>query len=130
MIMQLSPLPPPEDAPQSAELEWPDGVSPEEFKAAFRQHPSGVAVVTAASADGPVALTVSSVFSVSTEPPLLVFSLAASSSSAPAICAADTVVVHLVNTDNLELARLCATSGADRFADTSSWDRLTTGEPF
>ena len=102
----------------------------EQFKAAFRTHPAGVAVVTADAGDGPVALTATSVFSVSAEPPLLVFSLSKLSSSAPTLLKADTVVVHLLSADQLDIAILGATSGIDRFADTTIWSRLPTGEPY
>lgn len=107
-----------------------DGLSAEEFKSAFRNHPAGVAVVTADAGQGPVGLTATSVFSVSAEPPLLVFSVSSQSSSAPTILRADTLVVHLLGAAQLDLATLCATSGIDRFADTSIWDRLITGEPY
>ncbi|MFZ4893932.1 flavin reductase family protein [Plantibacter sp. Mn2098] len=106
-----------------------DSLSPDAFKAAFRQHPAGVSVITADDGTGPVGLTATSVFSVSAEPPLLVFSVSSLSSSAPTITASDTVVVHLLASDQLHIARLCATSGIDRFADTSIWSRLVTGEP-
>lgn len=106
-----------------------DSLSPGEFKAAFRNHAAGVSVVTADDGTGPVALTATSVFSVSADPPLLVFSVSAQSSSSGTICAADTVVVHLLEADQLDLAKLGATSGIDRFADTSQWSRLVTGEP-
>lgn len=109
--------------------EGEDVLSAEDFKAAFRNHPAGVAVITA-DADGPVALTATSVFSVSADPPLLVFSLSAQSSSTPTLMRADTVVVHLLSADQLDLAILAATSGIDRFADTSIWSRLETGEPY
>ena len=105
------------------------GLDPEAFKTAFRHHAAGVAVITADAGDGPVGLTATSVFSVSAEPPLLVFSISGSSSSAPTIRRADTLVVHLLGSDQLPIARLCATSGVDRFADTSLWHRLPTGEP-
>jgi flavin reductase (DIM6/NTAB) family NADH-FMN oxidoreductase RutF len=105
-------------------------LSADEFKLAFRNHPAGVAVITADPGDGPVGLTVTSVFSVSAEPPLLVFSVSAQSSSAPALARADTVVVHLLGADQLEVAKLFATSGVDRFADPDSWSRLDTGEPY
>jgi len=104
-------------------------ISSEVFRAAFRLHPAGVAVVTADPGDSPIAMTVSSLASVSTEPPLLVFSVSALSSSSPALERADTVVVHMLGADQLWLARLGATSGIDRFADTSTWTRLPTGEP-
>lgn len=105
-------------------------LSADEFKLAFRNHPAGVAVITADAGDGPVGLTASSVFSVSAEPPLLVFSISGQSSSAPTIERAETVVVHLLGANQLDVAKLFATSGVDRFADTSTWDRLITGEPY
>lgn len=105
------------------------GLSPDEFKLAFRNHAAGVAVITADAGDGPVGITASSVFSVSAEPPLLVFSISGRSSSAPTIRRADTLVVHLLGAQQLDIARLCSTSGIDRFADTSIWARLPTGEP-
>ncbi|MBC7723376.1 MAG: flavin reductase family protein [Burkholderiaceae bacterium] len=106
-----------------------DSLSSNEFKAAFRNHAAGVSLVTADDGTGPVALTATSVFSVSAEPPLLVFSVSAQSSSSATIRASDTVVVHLLEAGQLELAKLGATSGIDRFADTSQWSRLVTGEP-
>lgn len=105
-------------------------LSAEEFKAAFRNHPAGVAVITADAGEGPVALTATSVFSVSADPPLLVFSLSAQSSSTPTLMRAETVVVHLLSAAQLDLAVLAATSGIDRFADRSIWSRLETGEPY
>lgn len=107
-----------------------EGLEPDEFKSVFRNHPAGVAVITADSGNGPVGLTATSVFSVSAEPPLLVFSVSSQSSSAPTILEADTLVVHLLGAAQLDIAKLCATSGIDRFADTSIWDRLITGEPY
>ena len=106
------------------------GLSPAEFKLAFRNHPAGVAVITADAGDGPVGLTATSVFSVSAEPPLLVFSISGQSSSAPTLNKADTVVVHLLGANQLDVAKLFATSGVDRFADSSIWSRLVTGEPY
>lgn len=105
-----------------------ESVDPDDFKAAFRHHPGGVAVVTAAGPHGHAALTATSVSSVSVDPPLLVFSVSDFSSSAPTIRAAETVVVHLVDADGVDLAKLAATSGVDRFADASAWTALPTGE--
>lgn len=101
-----------------------------DLKDAFRSHPAGVAVVTADPGDGPVGLTATSVSSVSVDPPTVAFSLSAVSSSAPRILAAEHVVIHLLSADQLELAQLFATSGVDRFADTTKWGRLPTGEPY
>jgi flavin reductase (DIM6/NTAB) family NADH-FMN oxidoreductase RutF len=113
-------------APDPSEL----GLSPEDFKTAFRNHAAGVAVVTADAGNGPVGMTATSVFSISATPPLLVFSASELSSSTPTLTEAQTVIVHLLGSDDLDLAVLCATSGIDRFADTSVWSRLETGEPY
>ena len=126
------------DRPQSAEghrreERGPDGVealSAEEFRRAFREHPAGVALVTAEAGAGPVALTATSVSSVSADPPLLVFSISDQSSASTTLNSADTLIVHLLSSAQLGLAKLGATSGIDRFADRAIWSRLDTGEPY
>jgi flavin reductase (DIM6/NTAB) family NADH-FMN oxidoreductase RutF len=115
---------------EAASLHQETDSSIETFRAAFRHHPGGVSVVTAEAGHHRAAFTATSVTSVSLTPPMLAFSLARSSSSDPTMRAADTAVVHLLTADDLALARLCATSGVDRFADTSQWSRLPTGEPY
>jgi len=102
----------------------------DEFAHAFRQYPGGVAVITADSATGPVAITVTSVISVSAAPPLLAFSIGHGTSTAPSILSARSYVVHFLGSDQLGIAKLCATSDIDRFADTRLWARLPTGEPY
>ena len=102
----------------------------ESFKAAFRHHPGGVAILTADSGNGPVGLTATSVSSVSADPPMLMFSVSSLSSTGPALLKAQTVVVHFLGEQQVELAKTFATSGIDRFADETSWARLTTGEPY
>ncbi|MEV7661928.1 flavin reductase family protein [Paenarthrobacter sp. NPDC089316] len=111
---------------------WPfpsDGLDTSYFKALFRGHAGGVSVITAEGPDGPVALTVTSVASISVDPPLLVFSLSAISSATQSILSSDSVVVHLLDAHDLEVAKLASTSGIDRFADKDKWTRLPTGEP-
>lgn len=108
----------------------PESVTPDDFKAVFRNHPGGIAVITADAGDGPVALTATSVSSVSVAPPLLVFSLSELSSSTPTIRSSGSLVVHLLSADQLDIAKLGATSGIDRFADRTIWKRLPTGEPY
>ena len=88
----------------------------DDFKALFRGHPGGVAVITAQAGESPVALTATSVASVSADPPLLIFSISAQSSSAAVFARAETVVVHLLDANDLEVAQLGATTGVDRFA--------------
>ncbi|MBM9468884.1 flavin reductase family protein [Nakamurella leprariae] len=105
------------------------GLSPDVFRDIFRNHAAGVALITADDGTAPVALTVTSVGSVSADPPLLMFSLPGRSSVSPVIHRAETLVVHLLGADQLHLAELGATSGVDRFPDAQQWTRLPTGEP-
>lgn len=126
--MTFSPSPEPVhiDAP---EHQFGSSLSADAFKALFRGHPGGVAVITADAGDGPVALTATSVASVSAEPPLLIFSVSALSSASDVLARAETVVVHLLDAHDLEVAQIGATSGIDRFEQTHRWSRLVTGEP-
>lgn len=99
------------------------------FYQAFRYHPTGVAIL-AADVDGdPVALTVSSLISVCSEPPTVAMSLSTSSSSSSAILSAPTFVVHMLSRSNKNLAILGATPGANRFGSEIPWERLPSGEP-
>lgn len=100
------------------------------FREAFRHHPSGVAVISADPGDGPVALTVGSLISVSAAPPTVAFSLSDHSSATAPILRAETMVVHFLRVENIALARRCATRGAQRFTPETGWDRLPGGEPY
>lgn len=98
------------------------------FRAAFRTHPAGVAIVTATCPEGAVGLTASSVASVAVDPPTLAFSVTGGR-SASHIAAAQTIVVHLVGVDQVELVRTFADPSAPRFTDSMDWEVLPTGEP-
>ncbi|MBL7495385.1 flavin reductase family protein [Frankia sp. CNm7] len=104
-------------------------VEPETLRQAFRRHAAGVTVVTLAGPAGPVGFTATSVASLSAAPPLLSLSLSTSSSSAPALLAAETLVVHLLSAGHEQIAQRFATSGVDRFAPPIRWSALPTGEP-
>jgi flavin reductase (DIM6/NTAB) family NADH-FMN oxidoreductase RutF len=99
------------------------------FRQVFRRHAAGVAVVTADAGRGPAGVTVTSLASLSAEPPLLSFGISATASTWPHLRDADTAVVHLLGAAHAELARTFATSGIDRFATPTRWRRLPTGEP-
>ncbi|MCZ4535951.1 flavin reductase family protein [Gordonia terrae] len=107
----------------------PMTVGADDYRTIFGDHPAGVAVITADAGDGPAGLTATSVASVSATPPMIVFSLSTSSSAAPTIAAAETVVVHMISSAQMPVALTFATSGIDRFAEEGSWTRLETGEP-
>lgn len=102
----------------------------EQMKAAFRQHPSGVAIITAMTPTGPVGLTASSVASVAVDPAAIVFSVTRATGSAGAILAADSFVVHLIDDEHSALAQSFAVSGSERFTPEQGWSVLPTGEPY
>ncbi|GAA4604466.1 flavin reductase (DIM6/NTAB) family NADH-FMN oxidoreductase RutF [Actinoplanes octamycinicus] len=99
------------------------------FRQVFRRHAAGVAVVTTDAGHGPAGVTVTSLASLSAEPPLLSFSITATASTWPHLRDAETAVVHLLGAGHTELARTFATSGIDRFGAPTRWRRLPTGEP-
>ncbi|NEX46651.1 flavin reductase family protein [Pseudotabrizicola algicola] len=99
------------------------------FREAFRCHPAGVAVLAADPGDNPVAMTVSSLISVSADPPTVAFSLSTRSGSTASVLAAGSMVIHLLRYRDLDLALLGATPGADRFGADVPWERLPSGEP-
>lgn len=101
-----------------------------DFKTAFRHHPAGIALVTAATATGPVGLTASSVASVALDPTSLVFSVTRATGTAGALLGAHSLVVHFLGAQHEELAHQFATSGGPRFTPDQPWERLPTGEPF
>lgn len=102
----------------------------EALKLAFREHPAGVALVTAQTPDGPVGLTVSSVSSVAVDPPALSFSVTRATGSAGGVLHADSYVVHLLDSRHAALAQAFATTGAERFTSEQGWETLPTGEPY
>jgi flavin reductase (DIM6/NTAB) family NADH-FMN oxidoreductase RutF len=102
---------------------------PDLFKAAFRGHPAGVALITARTPDGPSGLTASSVASLSVDPPALSFSVTRATGSAGAILDADTYLVHLLAGRHAALARAFAVSGSPRFTPEQGFQELPSGEP-
>lgn len=105
------------------------GLSSDEFKEAFRNYPAGVALITADDGRTRAAMTATSVTSLSADPPLLMFSLSEFSSATPVVRAANSVVVHFLGAAQIDLAKLGATSGIDRFANSAEWTQLPSGEP-
>ena len=99
------------------------------FRQVFRRHAAGVAVVTADAGRGAAGVTVTSLASLSAEPPLLSFSISAAASTWPHLRDASTAVVHLLGAGHDQLARTFATSNIDRFGAPTRWRRLPTGEP-
>ena len=89
----------------------------------FRRMPSGVSVVTAFGPEGPVGATVSSVCSLSLEPPLLLVCLTTHSRTLSALKSRRCFAVNLLREDQSERSTTFARARADgeqQFAD-ASW---------
>ncbi|KIZ16978.1 flavin reductase family protein [Streptomyces natalensis] len=78
----------------------------------LRHHAAGVTVITV---PGPAGFTATSFTSVSLRPALVSFYLGLGASTAPAVREADRFAVHILGTQNAEVARQFARSGVDRF---------------
>ncbi|MEV0261869.1 flavin reductase family protein [Streptomyces sp. NPDC050617] len=102
--------------------------APDLLRSVFRQHAAGVAVITAQGAK-PVGFTATSLTSVAAEPPLLSFGVGTGSSSWPVLAEAEHVGVHILGEHQRELAATFARSGADRFAEPTSWRTGPEGVP-
>lgn len=88
-----------------------------DFRAALGRFPTGVTIVTTLGAEGvAVGVTSSSFNSVSLEPPLVLWSLAKSSTSLPAFRASGRFAVHVLSAAQQPLAVRFASRIEDRFA--------------
>ncbi len=101
----------------------------EQFKNAFREHPAGIALITANTSEGPAGLTASSVASVGLDPVALTFSVTRATGSAGALLSADTMLVHLLDARHIDVATQFSFTGGERFTTEQGWETLETGEP-
>lgn len=92
-------------------------LDPQAFRAALGSFATGVTVITARASDGtPVGLTANSFNSVSLDPPMVLWSLAKKSHSAPVFTTATHWAVHVLAADQELLSGRFARSGEDKFA--------------
>ena len=99
------------------------------LKQSFRQHASGVSVITMLDASGrPVGFTATSMTSLGANPPLASFNVACGASAWSAIETAEFVAIHTLGARNLELAKRMAADHTKRFA-TQDWSAGPEGLP-
>ena len=94
----------------------PDSFGSERFRQVLGHLPTGVTVITAHHAEGPVAMSANSVTSVSLEPPLILFCPAKSSTTWPRIRQSGRFCVNIFGAQHEEISRRFAARGVDRFA--------------
>lgn len=99
------------------------------FRQVLGSYPTGVSVITAASADGaPVGMVVGTFTSVSLDPPLVGFLPDKKSTSWPLIEAAGKFCVNILGSNQQELCRKVSGKGPDKFAEVE-WSRSVHGLP-
>jgi flavin reductase (DIM6/NTAB) family NADH-FMN oxidoreductase RutF len=96
--------------------------STRDLRDAFGTFATGVAVVTAVRPDGePVGITANSFTSVSLEPPLLLWCLAAASTNAVAFCVGAPFAVHVLSHEQMDLALHFAQRVREKFHIDPYW---------
>jgi flavin reductase (DIM6/NTAB) family NADH-FMN oxidoreductase RutF len=103
-------------------------VTPDDLRRVMRHLPTGVAVVTAAGAEGPLGLAVGSFVSVSLEPPLVGFFVARTSTTWPRIAPLGRFCVNVLGEDAEHTSRAFAVSGGDKFGGVG-WSSSPLGSP-
>lgn len=103
-------------------------VDPDVVRAAHRQFPTGVTVVTAMTDDGPRGLTVNAFSSVSMDPPTVLVCVSRTSRSIDALLRAKVIGINLLSSGQEALARTFASSTDDRFSGVA-WSPGESGAP-
>jgi flavin reductase (DIM6/NTAB) family NADH-FMN oxidoreductase RutF len=86
------------------------------LKAIFRNHASGISLITARTASGePIGFTASSVTSLGSNPPLVSVNIAQGSSSYPHLQVGSKLALHTLDAETLHLAKRLAGDKKDRF---------------
>jgi flavin reductase (DIM6/NTAB) family NADH-FMN oxidoreductase RutF len=93
--------------------------SADEFRHVIGHFASGVAVVTASDETGDYGTTVSSLCSLSVEPPRLIVCMNRTSSTGQVLTPGGWFGLNILAEDQHDLARLFATKGTDKFRDLS-----------
>jgi 3-hydroxy-9,10-secoandrosta-1,3,5(10)-triene-9,17-dione monooxygenase reductase component len=105
-------------------------LTPDAFRRALGQFPTGVTIATAFAKGRPVGMTANSFSSVSLAPPLVLWCVAKGAPSYPAFVGADAFAIHFLDAGHQELALRFAgrSERADKFADLT-FVRGATGAP-
>jgi 3-hydroxy-9,10-secoandrosta-1,3,5(10)-triene-9,17-dione monooxygenase reductase component len=103
----------------------PMAIDPGRYRQVFAHMPTGVTVITAHGADGPLGMAANSVTSVSLDPALVLFCPARSSTTWPSIRAAGAFCINVMASHHGEVTRRFASKEGDRFAGISLDDRRT-----
>lgn len=97
-------------------------VEPAQFVAAMNHFVSGVGVVTSRDEGRPVGATVAAIAPIASDPPTVMMSMEAGSSTAAVIARSGVVTINVLDGDGAAVAGRFATRGADKFVDLETVD--------
>jgi flavin reductase (DIM6/NTAB) family NADH-FMN oxidoreductase RutF len=103
-----------------------------EFRNAMRQLAGGISVITVGDGERRSGLTVTSLSSLSAEPPVVIFCISRTSSSWPILSIDRAFAVNILAPEHIDIAERFSgkrgEKGTERYAD-ASWSKLVTGAP-
>lgn len=103
-------------------------IDPAVYREAMGHYPTGVAVVTGFHDGQPIGMVVGTFTSVSMDPPLVAFMPQKSSGTYARLASTETYCINVVAADQLDLCRVMAGRGEDKFADVT-WTTSEFGAP-
>lgn len=98
------------------------------FRQVLGHFPTGVTVITAGTADGPVGMAVGSFTSLSLDPPQVLFCAGNSSTTWPKIREHGSFSVNILAEDQEDVSRVFASKTVDKFAEIG-WRHSRAGNP-
>jgi flavin reductase (DIM6/NTAB) family NADH-FMN oxidoreductase RutF len=104
-------------------------IDPGEFRQTLGHFPTGVTVVTAKGADGPIGVAIGSFASISLDPPLVGFFLGTESGSWPPMEASGHFCVNVLRSDQQELCGVMASRADDKFEGVDTTAASVSGAP-
>jgi len=108
------------------------GISPDDFRGAMRHLVGGVSVITAGRGEDITGMTVTSVSSLSVDPPTLIVSISRASSTWPVLKRYGFFGVNILTSDQLDIAERFSgrdgLKGRERFAG-AEWVARVSGAP-
>ena len=103
-------------------------IEPSRFREALGHYASGITVITSLSDGEPLGFTCQSFYSVSMSPPLVSFSVMASSASYPGIRQAGRFAVNILSGEQVGISNQFARKGTDKWHDVQ-WQASPLGNP-
>jgi 3-hydroxy-9,10-secoandrosta-1,3,5(10)-triene-9,17-dione monooxygenase reductase component len=104
------------------------GPDDDSFRHVLGHYPTGVAVITACTDDGPLGMAMNSFTSLSLQPPLVLFCPAKRSMTWPALRAAGAIAINVLSGGQEAVSRRFAAREPDRFAGIP-WSAGANGAP-